>query len=234
MDGRHVDEPFGQPAGALRLPDRGQEPGVPDETDLQLLRGAAGAIEVLQEPFDFGHDAPCPIRRLTGRQGSEPAQFQAAVFEERLAQVPFAARGDEEDPSCIQSEEGQQSGADDGKRMDPGHLVPVKHLQPGPDPIRADDGREQDAVVPPTFGHPSLPAGPDIGRAGKQSSAPAREDRPPAAAEHVGSRLALEVLLDHVDEEEDGWRGGAYENLPEPGVSRLVRREVHGPSERAA
>ena len=226
LEGQRVDEPFGELAGALRLPDRGEKPGVSDEADPQLLRGAAGTVEVLNEPLDLVHDAPGPVVRIAGRQGREPAQRQAAVFEERLAQVPPAARGDEEDPPRLRAEERQEPGADEGQRMDPGHLVPVKRLQPGPEPLRADDGGEQDAVVAPPLRRPPFPPGRDVGRAGKQSSAPGGEDRPPAAADHMGGRLAPEVLLDQVDEDVDEPRRVALESPPEPGVSHLLRREL--------
>ena len=180
----------------------------------------------MQEPLHFGHDAPRPVRRLAGREGRKPAQGQATVFEERLAQVPAAALGDEEHPPRSGAKERQQSRADDGKRVDSRHLAPAKRVEPRIDPLGTDDGGEQDPVVAPSLRHPPLPPRRDVGRAGKQPGAPGREDRPPGGAVHVRGGLALEVLLDEVGEEVDRGRGGAFEMFPEPGASRFVRGEV--------
>ena len=88
LDGHRVDEPLGQLARNLQVPQRGQERCASQEAETESLRGTAGAMEVMQEPLHFGRDVPGPLQRFSGRERCEPAQRQAAVFEERLAQVP--------------------------------------------------------------------------------------------------------------------------------------------------
>ena len=118
--------------------------------------------------------------------------------------------------------------------MDSGQFVPAKHVEPGLDSLRADDGGEQDPVISPSFAHPAFSPGRNIWCAGEQTRVAGGEDRPPAGAVHMRGRLALEVLLDKVDEEVNGGRGGAFEIPLELGVSRLVRGEFRGRPEGSA
>ena len=189
FDRRRVDEPFGELAGKLRIPQRGEQRGASHEAETQPFRGVSGAPEVMHEPLHFRHDVPRPFHRLPGREGREAAQGQASVFEARLAQLPAAAFGDEEHRSGPGPEERKQPRANHGKRVDSRHLVRAKRVEPGLNPLGTDDGGKEDPVVAPPIRHPSLPPGGDEGRAGKQSGAPCLEDRPPRGAVHVRGRL---------------------------------------------
>ena len=111
--------------GAFLLPDRGEKSGVCDEADLQPPCGATGTVEVLHEPLD--PRPRCAVARSPDSpegRGRESAQRQAAVFEERLAQVPSAARGDEEDPSASAPRSGSSRALAMGNEWTPATSYP--------------------------------------------------------------------------------------------------------------